>query len=608
MKKSVLFFFVFWAALLSVFVVSKALFVLLQPAYTASAYGSLGTVIAAGLSMDLSVSAYLVSPVLLWLIAAQWINRRNMFTALRGYLWFVAALTAIVTVADFMLFPYWGFRLESTPLFYLTSSPKLAFASVLCWQILLGVLAVAALTYLLYRFLSLSVRIIDRGGGCTAKTRRINTVVLAVIAAALIIPIRGGVTVSTMNPGRAYFCNDMNLNRAAQNPMFTLLYSLTHADRLNSEFNFYAPELAREILRPVLGPTTPPDSALVTLRNRRPDIYLIILESFSAQLMPSLGGEAIAVELDSVARCGVSFRNFYAESFRTDRGLATILSGYPSLPSTSVFKFVNKFDNMPSLARELRKQGYTASFIYGGDIDFTNQSGYLRATGYQRLVRDTDFPASLRTGKWGVHDEHVFARALADNASLTTGDGPQFTVIQTSSSHEPFEVPAHLLKDERANAFAYADSCLGSFLRQLSRSPRWSNTLVVITADHWGFYPKGLSDPLKRHHVPLVMTGGALAGLPAVIMTTASQSAIAPTILALTGADNSMFPNARSLLDKPGKGQFAWFSEPEWYCLITDDADEPVIVNVSGHNDMRSTAVRRANAFVQQTYDDLDAR
>ena len=51
-------------------------------------------------------------------------------------------------------------------------------------------------------------------------------------------------------------------------------------------------------------------------------------ESFEATYA---GGEAnVAVSLDSLANEGVLFTNFYANSFRTDRGLIAVLSGYPA--------------------------------------------------------------------------------------------------------------------------------------------------------------------------------------------------------------------------------------------------------------------------------------
>ena len=72
---------------------------------------------------------------------------------------------------------------------------------------------------------------------------------------------------------------------------------------------------------------------------------MIIAESFSAHLMPSLGGEPIAVRLDSIAQSGMLFTNFYASSFRTDRGIPAILSGFPAQPNTSLMKYVEKAES-----------------------------------------------------------------------------------------------------------------------------------------------------------------------------------------------------------------------------------------------------------------------
>ena len=58
---------------------------------------------------------------------------------------------------------------------------------------------------------------------------------------------------------------------------------------------------------------------------------------------------------------------------------------------------------------------------------------------------------------------------------------------------------------------------------------------------------------------------------------------------------------------RPG-GQYAWMSEPDWYCLLTDPKTAPAVVNVSGKTDDSNPTVRRAKAFVQITYDNLDAR
>jgi phosphoglycerol transferase MdoB-like AlkP superfamily enzyme len=584
-------------------VLQKPIFMLLQSDYALSDLAMLPTIVAAGLSMDISMSAYLMVPVVLWLIARVWISHRTMHSILKVYIGIIAVFIAGGFVADAALYPFWKFHLDATPLFYVATAPGAAFASVPWWFTLIGVLIFAALVYSIYKLLALIVKrfIGDRPTLCTCRRGGV-TAVMAVITALLIIPIRGGVTVSTMSPGRAYFCEDMRLNQAAVNPLFNFVHSLAHVDNLASQFRYYDDAEVAEALASLSVASTPDSIAAgVHLAVSRPDIYLIILESFSAHLMPVLGGEPIAMCLDSIARQGVLFTDFYAESFRTDRGLASILSGYPAMPTTSVFRYSNKFGKLPSLAASLSAAGYNTSYIYGGDINFTNMKAYLVSTGFKKIVKDTDFAVSKRLSKWGAHDDELFRRALAEPMT-----SPELRVVQTSSSHEPFEVPYHKLKNERANAFAFADSCLGNYVRTLKASGKWENALVVIVPDHLGAYPD-VSSPLPHQHVPLVLTGGAIAEAPARISNTGSQSAIAPTLLALLGLDYSNFVNPQNLLDTSRKG-YAWMALPEWYGVKQGDRFTHIIVNTDARTCGDDVGERQSKAFIQHIYTDLNSR
>lgn len=143
------------------------------------------------------------------------------------------------------------------------------------------------------------------------------------------------------------------------------------------------------------------NDSIPLLSSDRPDIYIILLESFSSHLFPSLGGEPVALKLDSVARTGLLFKNFYANSFRTDRGIPAVLSAYPGQPTTSIMKFVDKTENLPSLSKELKdSKGYRNEYYYGGDANFTNMKAYLVSAGFDRIISDKDFPISQKMSKW----------------------------------------------------------------------------------------------------------------------------------------------------------------------------------------------------------------
>ena len=80
--------------------------------------------------------------------------------------------------------------------------------------------------------------------------------------------------------------------------------------------------------------------------------------------MTALGGEPnIAVHLDSLSKEGVLFTNFYANSFRTDRGLVAILSGYPAQPTTSIMKYPRKTQSIPPLQAACGRRVMVPSII-----------------------------------------------------------------------------------------------------------------------------------------------------------------------------------------------------------------------------------------------------
>ena len=76
---------------------------------------------------------------------------------------------------------------------------------------------------------------------------------------------------------------------------------------------------------------------------------------------------------------------------RTDRGLVAILSGYPAQPTTSIMKYPRKTENLPSIPRSLKANGYNLQYYYGGDANFTNMRSRITSYNvcYTKLLRKT---------------------------------------------------------------------------------------------------------------------------------------------------------------------------------------------------------------------------
>lgn len=564
-----------------------------------------------GTSLDASMSGYLcVIPGLL-LIASIYLREEIARFLWNGYMTLAALLVSITFLLNIFLYPYWHFPLDSTPLFYFLSSPADALASTSIWVSLAGILLMLLISvgvWFLLRWRKKKVM----GRQRIERHRSRECIILLLLTALLFIPIRGGFTVSTTNTGQVYFSPNTYVNHVAVNPLFSFIESLSHQDDFGSQYRFMDEKEAGALLSQMTyqgDEDTYPILNQATRQQGTPDILFVIMEGFASDLMPSMGTQKdVAVELDSIAQSGILFTNFYANSFRTDRGLVAILSGFPAQPMHSIMKYPSKSAALPSFARTLVKEKkYKTAYYYGGDVNFTNQRSFLVSQGYQTIISDKDFPLSDKLSKWGVPD-HILANRLMADIEKETDKGPWFRVMQTSSSHEPFDVPYSRLKDKRLNAFAYTDSVVGSIMRRYSKLPQWKNTLVVLVPDHVGGYKEHLDNyAITRYQIPLILTGGAI-DRPMKIRLIGSQHDIAATLLGQLGLAHKDFLFSKNMLSSKAP-KFAFFTVPDAFGMVTDEA---AVIHDNKQNKLvyqqgKSTAglEKQGKAYLQKLYDTI---
>lgn len=633
MKERLIGFIKTYCILVCIFVLQKPLFMLYyQVRYEDVSWADWLNVIWHGLPLDLSLAGYLSAiPGFLFIISA-WTLSKSLHRIWCGYFLFISVLLSLIFTVDLGLYEFWGFRLDATPLFYFFSSPKDAIASVSIWMVLGGIVAMAIYAAILYGIFYACLLRKKLLLQMKLPYRRLRVSgVLLLLMGLLFIPIRGGFTVSTMNVGKVYFSSNQRLNHAAINPAFSLMESLAKQKDFSSQYRFMEASEADRIFEgmvdpQVLGKTVTvadslrqsADSLHSLFNTKQPDVLFVILESFSSRLMTSLGGEpGIAVHLDSLSKEGVLFTNFYANSFRTDRGLVAILSGYPAQPTTSIMKYPRKTQSIPAIAGSMKKAGYNTKYYYGGDADFTNMRSYLMSSGFEDIVSDKDFSVSERLSKWGAHDHLLFKRLLDDLKTeateiKTTGkDTPHYRVLQTSSSHEPFEVPYSRLANERLNAFAYTDSCVGDFVKQFRKLPQWKNTVIVFVPDHVGAYPENLNNlSVERYQIPLLMVGGAIRS-PRCVDVYGSQHDIAATLLAQLAIPHNEFTFSKDMLDSTSP-HFAFFTVPDAFGLVI--GDNQVIFDCQAdavavdEGTVKGKNLPLGKAYLQKLYDDIAKR
>lgn len=597
-----------YATILALFVIQKPMFLWLDRAENSS-YGMADTlaVMAHGLLLDIPVTGYLIALPLLFVMASVWIPARLPLRRVASWYYMpVAVLMSLAFTADTSLYPFWKFKLDAT-IFYYIDSPKDAFASVSEWYLIIRAAAVAAYTAAIFIALRAATpRYIPTAAGISVRRKSAVTAALIITMLPLGISIRGGLGESTANIGKVYFSEDEYLNHSAVNPMFSMLYSLGKAENYADEFDYFDEHVRADIFTGLYPPT--PTDTVTLLNTRRPNVLLILMESFGGRIVEAVGGNPdITPNYNRLAAEGVIFTHCYSNSFRTDRGMVSALSGHPAFPTLSVMKLPIKSRTLPCVANSLNAAGYRSTFLYGGDINFTNMLAFLKNAGFEHIVRDKDFSIAQRTSKWGAHDSDLFSRVIAD-LKTDTVSSPRLRVIQTSSSHEPFEVPYKSRFDnKKLNAFAFADSCIGDFVDSLRLSPRWDRSLVVIVPDHYGVYPENLSGEQQRHHIPLVMTGGALR-LKGTVDTPASQTDIAATILEACGLGHSEFTYSNNILN-PRSPHFAFYTSPSAMGFVT--ATDTVEYNLDSNRavELRGEAAKRslesAKAYLQTIYDNL---
>lgn len=609
MQKRLLYLFRYWITLMAIFIVEKPLFML----YASNQNGTLSLrdyvdVMYHALPVDLSCAGYFLVIPLLLIILSIWWNNLPLRAIMRVYNIVLAIALALAFVSDAALYPFWGFKLDSSVFFYL-KSPQEAMASVSVWFVLVAVLLISLLVWVITKLLNSTYCKLN-------KVKRLFPVTMffVLLIAPLFLSMRGGLKESTMNIGKVYYSTNQFLNHSAVNPVFSVLSSISKSDDYSQQYNYFE-EQERALLFSGLYSTTDSDTPKL-LKTSRPNLLIILMEGFGGDFLSSISGlQDVAPNLDSLATQGVFFSNCYAGSFRTDRGIVCALNGHPGLPSESIMKMPNKSRNLPSLAKKFVEMGYSTDFFYGGDINFTNMQSYLWSNGYQSITADTDFSAAERqTNAWGVNDDITFSALL--EKLKNSEDSLWHTTFLTLSSHEPFQVPSNRFEDDICNSFAYTDSCIGAFVDSLKQTALWEDLLLVLMPDHGFCYPRtGFKSAPHVHHIPVIWTGGAVKQ-PVKIDKLMNQTDVAATLLAQMDIDHSDFLFSRNVLSEQYKDQFAFYTFVDGFCYIDstgatlyDNAAGKVLENMgNGTVEQNLNRENRGKAILQTLYDDLEAR
>jgi len=557
--------------LLLFFAFYQVLFLLFNRSYADGApFAVLARSLWVGLRLNLSMSSYVL--LLLGVIQTVGLLSTGRFSYKLSKvttLFFVVVFSGIL-LGNINLYAYWG-RLLDAEGFAFLKTPWVILASVRWYESLAFLGLWLLLSWAAAKGYLWLTRSSTASGVLRWPARGLAAFFTLFTAAFMLLPIRGGLGVAPINTGVAYFSSYNFANHAAINPPWNLFYSFKRMDARTRHYSFMQDEEAYAIYNDIKRHG---DDRLKVLNTDKPNVVFILLESFSSQVVGILGGEEVTPNLDRVAREGILFDNIYAASDRSDKGLVATMAGYQVAPAYSIIQYPQKSQSLAFMPRKFREAGYrNLTYIYGGDAGFKGMNSFVTLAGFDRQIVMSDFPASMRGEKWGVHDEYTFARLADEMEADSKTAEPWFKYYFTLSSHEPFDVPmARVHENPYLNSIFYTDSCLGVFIDEVKRRGLWDNTLIVMIADHGTPGPLKASSQMKeRYQIPMLWTGGALAVRDTVISKIGSQKDVVATLLGQLGIDASDFYFSKDLLCSDTE-EHAFFTYPDAFGYVTRDS------------------------------------
>ncbi len=615
MLKSLLFFLRFFLFWLLFFFIDRLIFILIYHQKLANV--PFGETIASfyhAIPLDLSMTAYIaVIPLLsyiFWLlngkkvVELKWISVYNLI---------LVFICSVLSVVNFNIYREWGSKVNAKAMSFALSSPKEAMASSASSPLGLSIsllILLAVVGFFLQRY------VVSRKLNFTATPIWLRAIVCFVLVAANFLLIRGGLGGSPITQSMAYFSKEQLLNNAAVNTEWNLISSVLAAKMTKKNPYLYLDsQKASSDVKTLY--TSVKDTTINILNTKRPNVVLVIIESFTADLTKTLGNEdGITPHFDSLINKGVLFTKIYSPGNRTDKGLIATLAGFPTLGTGSIVKWPEKMQKIPAISQSLYKIGYKTSFFYGGESEFDNYKAFILSHDYQKLTDKNNFTGNEMKSRWGRFDEVVFDRQLNE---LNKEKQPFFSTILTLTNHEPFEVPG-ASKYGRSDNVAkfkstayYTDSCINVFISNAKKQDWYKNTLFVFVADHGHLLPKNsydISTP-QRYHIPLLFYGDVIKdefkGYK--FNNVGSQTDLAATLLAQLDLPTKQFEWSKNLLN-PYNKSFAFFSWDNGMgfidnqqCVTFDNVGKMILYNSDEKNTAyTSKTLDHAKAYLQTVY------
>lgn len=606
--------YIFWMLF---FLVGRTLFLLSQTALLGGIpFGEILKVYPNALKLDTSAACWLMAPMLL-LMAIQLVAKWRWIGGAKKVLMCVLLIiTSLAIFGEIGMYEEWQVKINIKALMYLRR-PKEIFDSVstgVFLLLLLGTIVYITLFMLLYAKIVAKPKIEPvKLGGVKAP------VSFVLLGGILFVGMRGGFGDIPIHQSQSYFSHHSILNDAAVNTPWNLMHNYLHFKSIKDKnpFVYYDNQTADSIIAELH--TMQSDSTLQVLNTDRPNIVILLLESWSADVVASLDTANRAGVTPGFAKLeeeGLLFTRFYSNGHRSQQAISGILSDFPPLQGNDITDNFPLYKYLPSMPKYLMEKGYGTAFYFGGDLNYGNIRAFVLWHEFQKIFEGKDFPKGTPKGKLSVPDQYLFAQALKDQKKVKE---PFFHMIFTGSSHSPYDEPKvvrqlkwNVEQLPYLNSVKYSDSCIYDYIKKAQRMPWYKNTLFILVGDHSHATYRGhyINSPAYMH-VPMLWLGGALKEeyKGQQFETIGTHVDLYRTLMCQMGDTNTATYRGVDILNTSNKG-FAYYETNMGMGWITPEGTllyDAEVGKITDNTYPDSTAMdselRKAKAYLQTLYD-----
>lgn len=560
--------------------------------------------------LDLAMACYLiVIPIILLLIQSIYPSK-TIATINKFYMLLIIAVYSFLTLGEIGLYPEWETKMGYRALLYF-KRPDEIMRTMSLFQVIAAITMLVSIVILFFWiFRKWFYKPIEY-----KYSYILSPLFLIISMPLLVLGARGGFDPIPISASEVYFSKHPFVNATTVNNLFNIAVSIVENASLDQNaFSFYPDQQADQRVTQLYKPQK--DTTINILSSPNPNIVLILLESWGADLIESLGGDSrITPNFNQLEKEGILFTNIYSNGRRSEQGMSSIFGGFPSISFTNIVSQPEKSSKLPSFVKAMNNLNYHTSFNFGGELRYGNIKGYIMSNGFQTVKENRDFNDKIPRGRLGIHDHYLYDEVASQ---LDATPQPFFTSIYTLSSHNPYDQPQivsipqwNLDEEPYVQSAHYADYAIGRFVENAKNSSWYANTIFILIADHsHRSYKQYDWESPESHKIPLLIFGNPikkeLKGTQ--ITTIGTNSDLAPTLMSMLNLPADQFQFSKNLLNPTAK-QFAYYSlDHGGYGWITPqgsfawNSKNNNYTNITIPEAIKDSVVVDANAFIQTAF------